>query len=785
MRHGRVMSALLATFIFVSMFSACGKKEIILDNKVVRAEDPWYETTRFNVGYDTTQNEMIESRYVEYSGDKVYVAEIIYNLETYARDSFLLVYDDNGNELNQIPIDTQNGSQISRILSVNPDSNGKNATVFCDVFGLGSGFSFCSAKIDLVSGKMEDISPLTDIDGNPLSGEYGVSDVFNCDKYTVIARQNGLDNDLFIYDGNKCISKMDHSGVDSILMIEQCVYNSNSKKLSVSSLSADQTEMFFFEIDPKNGNVSDVTYSSLADVEDNSITDFNFTSGGDYLKVDSLGNIFKYDRKKGQSEIAIDNNWYSPFFSDYKDETVVLSFSEDKAVLMTEKFSMIGYLYSTENTITVLKRADKNPHADKKVIEISAPLDTYFSEYLSDAIFNFNRTDNEYLIRVWGKYNMGVKSGRNISSLDEESEKLYTLIQELKGSEAPDLVIDLQRSSAMNDELLLDISDFLEQDVRERQFENIIDASKTNGKSFFLPVIIEVEGLEVRVEDISQDCKGMNFVDFDNFVQGKLSGFSPYDYPDSEFYNKRGFFLSCIDVNSAIGDTVDFDSEQFREAASYAKENFFENDYVPSKPEMDDLMTEKSVKTVPEARYVKLKGFVDFVHSMKSEKTDYTLIGTPSVDETGLRFNVLESISVASSTDMKDGCRKFINYLFNGSFAENSGTYFDIICTNRVVMEYYLPMIIEANNLAYNRDINSNVVFMSDMNYFGYKEADDKMANEFIKCLSDVTRYNYADPDIVLIIDEEMAPYYMGDRSIDDVIQYLNDRVGKYINEMN
>ena len=118
MRNGRVMSALLATLIFISLFSACGKKEIILDNRVVRAEDPWYETTRFNVGYGISQNEMIESRYVEYSGDKICVAEIIYNLETYARDSFLLVYDDNGNELNKVPIDTQNGSQISRILSV-------------------------------------------------------------------------------------------------------------------------------------------------------------------------------------------------------------------------------------------------------------------------------------------------------------------------------------------------------------------------------------------------------------------------------------------------------------------------------------------------------------------------------------------------------------------------------------------------------------------------------------------------------------------------------------------
>ena len=31
---------------------------------------------------------------------------------------------------------------------------------------------------------------------------------------------------------------------------------------------------------------------------------------------------------------------------------------------------------------------------------------------------------------------------------------------------------------------------------------------------------------------------------------------------------------------------------------------------------------------------------------------------------------------------------------------------------------------------------------------------------------------------------EEIAPYYAGDRSLDDVVRYLNDRVSKYVREM-
>ena len=133
---------------------------------------------------------------------------------------------------------------------------------------------------------------------------------------------------------------------------------------------------------------------------------------------------------------------------------------------------------------------------------------------------------------------------------------------------------------------------------------------------------------------------------------------------------------------------------------------------------------------------------------------------------------------------MKDGCRKFINFLFDGSFALQKESYYNIICTNKDVMAHDVPLVAESNNRAYKRDIDSEVVTKSSMDFFGYKETTDELSDSFLKFISDVSVYNYADPDIVLILDEEMAPYFAGDRSIDDVIEYLNDRVGKYLSEM-
>ena len=40
------------------------------------------------------------------------------------------------------------------------------------------------------------------------------------------------------------------------------------------------------------------------------------------------------------------------------------------------------------------------------------------------------------------------------------------------------------------------------------------------------------------------------------------------------------------------------------------------------------------------------------------------------------------------------------------------------------------------------------------------------------------------DKKIVQFVTEELAPYYAGDRTLDDCIMYLNDRAAKYVKEM-
>ena len=66
----------------------------------------------------------------------------------------------------------------------------------------------------------------------------------------------------------------------------------------------------------------------------------------------------------------------------------------------------------------------------------------------------------------------------------------------------------------------------------------------------------------------------------------------------------------------------------------------------------------------------------------------------------------------------------------------------------------------------------------------GSKYATEDMSESFINSLSSISTYYYEDKKIVQFVSEELAPYYAGDRSLDDVILYLNDRTAKYVREM-
>ena len=516
------------------------------------------------------------------------------------------------------------------------------------------------------------------------------------------------------------------------------------------------------------------------------MADYRTIANGELYKIDSLGNITTFDIKTQEVKTVIDNNWYTPYFSDLSEDVELIDCNENTAVIYSRKNTAYSMNFSgLDETVTILKKADKNPHAGKQIIEIATPIDKDITEYLSNAIYEFNRTDDEYLIRVWSKYKTGIKAGRDFSVLDVDDEKLYTMIQELNGSEAPDLAVGIQNNYAMRDEVFEDLTGYLEQPVMDKQFTNIIEASKIGGRQYFLPVTLEIEGLVTDTTLIAPGAVGITFEDFEKMIKEDLDGFSPYDYPLSTYNYKKDFILSCIDTKAAIeGKTVNFGTDQFYKSIEYSDILFAQDGF--TKPD-DFEWAEETARNRGACRYEHVGSFTDFIHACKSTEGSYTIIGTPSVDASGPRFRAVETISVTNSSDMKEGCKKFINFLFAGAGYGNSSKEFQNLVTNKEIMARNISLITEKNNIGYETDVELSAYMnflADDSKIYGFKTATKDMEDQMMASLGSISTYYYDDPVITSFLVEEIAPYYAGDRTLPDVVRILNDRTEKYVKEM-
>ena len=791
MRKIKLVALALVFVIMMPILASCTKvKE---GPNRIRKDDPWYETTKFELEMDIGPNDQLSDTVACVSDKKIFYTYCHSKDGWGSSTTTLDTYNFDGKLLNRQEVICPDGGYIGRIYSVKAAPDGK--TIDAIVHIICNGLSEASfAKIDTKNGKISDLKPVFSGRAKTFKGESSVSDISNVDDYTVALVQEGPPSwsyKMLLFKDTEFVTELDMKSVNIYRMLLGYSIDLSSNSLFASGI--ENGGVITMEFDLNSGKLKNKT--TFQESDDNSINfaEYTTTGNGELCKIDSLGNIIKIDINSMMPQTVIDTNWYIPeYFTVGVDGRSggadILSCTDDMTVILRRQitnYEEFKFYYSSY--ITVLKKASKNPNAGKEIIEIALPENREVSEYLSKSIYEFNQSDNEYFIRAWKNYKSGFTIGRNIGPVEEDEMEVYEMIQDLKGPDAPDLAVGIQKNYAMRDDVFMDLSDFLDADVMDKQFSNIFEAGRIDGKLYFLPVTIEIEGLVTNENLLEDGAVGLTFEEYDKLVKEDMSGFSPYDHPFSVDYNKKSFILSCIDTLSAIdGDKVDFGTDQFRTAVEYAKNNFEYDDEASMPLEYSDNWMEQNKD---ECYYTKIDNYLEFVYACNSEEGHYKIIGTPSVDASGPRFKCLESISVSVSTDVVDGCRKFLNYLFSGSAFENDECEFRQIITNKEIMNRNIEMLTaknnEADDLYTQAKLSGSIMYTSDYEKAtGIKRASDDMKDSFFNSMSTISTYYYEDNEIVKFVFEELAPYLADDRSLDDAVTILNDRVSKYVSEM-
>ena len=141
----------------------------------------------------------------------------------------------------------------------------------------------------------------------------------------------------------------------------------------------------------------------------------------------------------------------------------------------------------------------------------------------------------------------------------------------------------------------------------------------------------------------------------------------------------------------------------------------------------------------------------------------------------------LYNLGLKAQTQEKDACVAFVETLLSQDIQDDYGRY--DYCTP-VRISSYETTAQEAID-AYNRNVEDYSRYMSEaeLREMGMAPADSSAIDGFESMIETCSQVSSLDPAVMAIIREEMPAYFSGQKTLDDVIVIMEDRVQTFINE--
>ena len=437
--------------------------------------------------------------------------------------------------------------------------------------------------------------------------------------------------------------------------------------------------------------------------------------------------------------VSVENRKVSCWsFSDHSEKTMLdmnytgLSYEESQNVELIagteDKVILLNYVDSWCPHIHILTKSTDNPHIGKRVIKCAflegiTPLQ-------SDAIAAFNSTSTQY-------YAIIIEDYKYWNIVDEEaamedwfrehnrakSEMINKLMSDIRSGKGPDILLDgAQYIELQSQQFLVNLApriDELKLSSKE-YFTHVCDLSNRNGCTFYVPLEFYINGLLVDADKVGKE-KGVKFSDYPAFLDTHFNSFDPII--EKGMTNQTGYldellntdFAICIDENGKYN----FDTPAFRGMAEYVKNHV---------PEQIAYTGESWL-----ANALSLDG--------KSIAKGKTMVGYPSSDGHGASIRLYSAAAVAACSSCQDGAWELIVSMLQ----ENNQK--------------------KAMGIPLNR------------NAFNAKGLNDESVKKYEEIIEGCDNIVATDYTVINIINEEIPAYFYGQKSLDDVIAIINNRV--------
>ena len=799
MKRTFVRRTISFALILAMLFSiaSCGKKQAGKTARKIAPEDPWFDAKVYNIEPDLDTG----GKEIDYSTRKLAGADDKY-IVVFSQGSYILP--DNNKEFFTSDyryflatvIDRNTGKKINTInLNQYLSGNGYvrdivylNGIITSSIYKEDeNGGSLAEIDNDILTGKK-----LSERDLGSSFEVFGDKTRIQAGKYTVLIGA-GFDSttfepycslDIYSSQGKECNVKIqkEHKELNTTFVILPL---DDDKLLVPFTQTADKVPVFF-EVDVKAAKAVEVDGKDYDWIDFKNIKSVFGSEDGQAYFATSVG-ISKIDMKNKKTEDFFSYN-ACPVNKERISSTEVVRCSDNNILLIDGPLSFSPYYLDGSTTagfsIYDITKASTNPNAGKTVLELYAT-NGYVDQTISEAIVRFNETNKEYFIEVTGRYTAdGVYYYMPDDSQDDVSNKMLQdnmslndkLAMDIMNGIGPDILIftdDMGRLNNSNN--LADLSMYLGELDQDKYFTNVINAAKTDGKLYQLPVTFGIEGIHTDSGNAGASGLGFTTKEYEEFLYGPLNG---YDLDQAgQAYYFANLFNAMSDKFISNG-KVDFSGPEFAELAEFVKNNVREK--APTM-DSDEMSNEKRFQNDSIARLVEYASIVMYLSGVNDMKGSRAILGIPSSDGRGPMLTTILSVAVSAQAVNVEACAEFAKLLLSDEI-QTKYAVSDHFTVNREVYKKNEGLILDyCNGARGNQEFGiDRRTFEPVKNRMKFTEDDmSYLENIILNC----SHFNSSDASVNIILIEEMPPYFLGQKDLNSVIKIAQDRAQKVLDE--
>lgn len=482
-------------------------------------------------------------------------------------------------------------------------------------------------------------------------------------------------------------------------------------------------------------------------------------------------------------------------------------------VTVSNEYNITG----STSTLSIISPVDSSEVKEKKILSLGC---FYLDWNIRSDIAEFNKTNENYTIYAT------CYSETNDTS--DYTAALTKFNNEILAGNVPDILLinsEMPYDSYAAKGLFTDLYELIDNDpdyTRESFMPNILKALEKDGKLYEISPTFDVSTYAAK-KSLVGDATSITMEKANQILASMPEGAALTNYDStmsaSDFLNGALIYSSFVDYANG---TCSFDSPEFKAVLEAAKKYPAEIDYDAIYNDNPNYWTEQET-ACRENRALLYSVYLSDFNNYTSTRDAYfgediSLVGFPGNAAEGevsasLQLNV--QLAVSDKSQYKEGAWEFIkgildsavyeeeyygyseiSYQGGGSSMSSSGNDAGVTKTHLVSKYYGLPVVksqleafghqatlpetyIDENG----KEVESEVTYYVGDQQIKVNRITQEEVDYLIDYFSKINRISRSDSQINTIINEESAAYFNGTKSVDETASLIQSRASIYLSE--